>query len=230
MNSTGTSNDLTFNLCPTYIQKPLKTGLFSVHNGFVFSSLEEEMEEEYSYGIKIPRERVAVLIGKKGEIKREIEQATKTRLVIDSDEGDVMIKGKDSIGMMSAKDIVVAIGRGFNPDVAMLLLKQDYCFELINITDYAGKSRNTMERLKGRIIGSEGKSRRAIETLTETSISVYGKTAGIIGEIANVDLARRAVERLLEGSQHAGVYKWLEGKRKDLKMRGFGEARIKEGV
>lgn len=178
--------------------------------------------EEYTYEIKIPRERVAVLIGRKGEVKKEIEQATKTRINVDSTEGDVSIRGSDSIGMLSAKDIISAIGRGFNPEIALLLLKHDYCFELMNIADYAGKSRNTMERLKGRIIGSEGKSRRTIETLTETSISVYGKTAGIIGEIANVDCARKAIEKLLEGSQHSGVYKWLEKKRKDLKMSGFG--------
>ncbi|PIN86083.1 RNA-processing protein [Candidatus Woesearchaeota archaeon CG10_big_fil_rev_8_21_14_0_10_44_13] len=184
--------------------------------------------EEYTYEIKIPRERVAVLIGKKGEIKREVEQATKTNIDVDSTEGDVLIRGKDSIGMLSAKDVVMAIGRGFNPEIALLLLKQDYCFELISIADYAGKSRNSMERLKGRIIGSEGKSRRTIETLTETNLSVYGKTVGIIGEIANVDCARKAIEKLLEGSQHAGVYKWLEKKRKDLKMSGFAGKGMKQ--
>lgn len=173
--------------------------------------------EEYSYEIKIPKERVAVLIGKKGEVKKEIEQATNSRINVDSTEGDVAIRGNDSLGMLSAKEIVLAIGRGFNPETAMLLLKQDYCFELMNMADYAGKSKNTMERLKGRIIGSEGKARRTIETLTETNISVYGKTVGIIGEITNVDFARKAIEQLLEGSQHSGVYKWLERKRKRFK-------------
>lgn len=177
--------------------------------------------EEYSYEVKIPKERVAVLIGRKGEIKKEIEDATKSRIFVDSDEGDVMITGKDSLGMFSAKDIITAIGRGFNPETAMLLLKQDYCFELIKLSDYVGKSKNKLERLKGRLIGTEGKTRKVIEMLTETNISIYGKTVGIIGQPENVECARMAVEKLLSGSQHSGVYSWLEKKRKDLKMRGF---------
>jgi len=36
--------------------------------------------EEYSYELKIPKERVAVLIGKEGEVKRSIEDDTKTRI------------------------------------------------------------------------------------------------------------------------------------------------------
>lgn len=180
-----------------------------------------EGNEEYSYEIKIPKERVAVLIGKKGEIKKEIEQATKSRISVDSREGDVVIKGKDSLGMFSAKEIVLAIGRGFNPEIALLLLKQDYCFELVSLADYTGKSKNKLARLKGRIIGSEGKARRVIETLTETYVSVYGKTVGIIGEVANVSCARKAVEKLMSGSQHSGVYKWLEKKRKNLKMNAL---------
>lgn len=179
------------------------------------------MEEEYSYELKIPKERVAVLIGRKGEVKNSIESATKSRMDIDSKEGDVIIKGSDSLGMFSAREVVKAIGRGFNPEIAMLLLKQDYCFELINLTDYSGKSKNKLERIKGRVIGADGKTRRTIEMLTETDISIYGKTIGMIGLAENVNLARKAVEQLLEGSQHSGVYRWLERKRKDLKMGAF---------
>lgn len=182
--------------------------------------------EEYSYELKIPKERVAVFIGKKGSVKRELEEATKTRIDVDSTEGDVVIKGADSMGMLVAKDVITAVGRGFNPDVAMLLLKQDYCLELIKIGDYIGKSKKKLERMKGRIIGTEGKSRRVIESLTETYISVYGKTIGIIGEVQNVGYAREAVEKLLSGAQHSGVYTWLEKKRKDLKMSGLAPADV----
>lgn len=175
--------------------------------------------EEFAYEVKIPKERVAVVIGKKGETKKEIENTTNSSIMIDSKEGDVMIKSSDGLSIMLAKEIIIAIGRGFNPDIAMFLLKQDYCFELINLADYAGKSKNKLERLKGRAIGSEGKSRRTIEILTETNISIYGKTIGIIGEIANVQAAKKAIENLLEGSQHSNVYKLLERKRKDLKMK-----------
>lgn len=169
----------------------------------------EEEKEEYSYELKIPLERVAVLIGKKGEIKREIESLTKTHIGVDSKEGDIIITGEDAIKLFAAKEIVHAIGRGFNPDVARMLINQDYGFEIISISDYT-KTKNDLKRLKGRIIGQEGKARRVLEELTDAHVCVYGKTVGIIGDITGVAVARKAVESLLSGSPHRNVYKWLE--------------------
>lgn len=165
--------------------------------------------EEYSYELKIPKERIAVLVGKDGKIKTELETQTKVKIDIDSKEGDVKITSSDSIQLYLLKDIIKAIGRGFNPEIAMQLLKPDYVLELISLSDYA-KSQNQMLRLKGRVIGKSGRSRETIEELSESSIAVYGKTIGIIGFCDNVAISKRAVEMLLQGGQHASVYKWLE--------------------
>ena len=48
------------------------------------------MASEYRYELKIPKDRIAVLIGKNGEVKREIEELTESRIEIDSKEGDVV--------------------------------------------------------------------------------------------------------------------------------------------
>lgn len=178
---------------------------------------------EYSYELKVPKNRVAVIIGKTGSIKKEIEEATKTKLDIDSKEGDVFVSGEDALGLYTAREIIKAIGRGFNPDVAKLLLKSDYIFEVIDVSEYVGKSREAMVRLKGRVIGKGGKSRRLIEELTGCSISVFGKTIGIIGLPESTANARQAVEALLRGSRHANVYKWLEKRRRELKRRALME-------
>ena len=37
---------------------------------------------EFSYELKIPKERVAVLIGKKGEIKKRIEDETSSKIFV----------------------------------------------------------------------------------------------------------------------------------------------------
>ena len=115
-------------------------------------------------------------------------------------------------------EIIKAVARGFNPDIASLLLRQDYCFEILILSDYA-KEKNRGIRLKGRIIGSEGKTRKIIEELTETHISVYGKTIGIIGLPENVAVARGAIESLLKGAPHSSVYRWLEKRSKELRMK-----------
>ena len=173
---------------------------------------------KYIYELKIPKERVAVLIGKGGDVKKRIEEETQTKLDIDSKEGDVFVSGEEALGLYSAREIIRSVGRGFNPEIALLLLKPDYVLEVIDIKDYA-KTKNSELRLKGRVIGSEGKSRKLIEELAECYISVFGKTIGIIGTVDCALISKQAVESLLRGSTHANVYKFLEKKRRDIKRR-----------
>ena len=84
------------------------------------------MDEQFTYNLKIPLDRIGVLIGPGGNVKKQIEQATHTQLAIDSEEGDVEIRSNSGVHLYEAREIVRAIGRGFNPDVALQLLKQDY--------------------------------------------------------------------------------------------------------
>jgi len=177
----------------------------------------------YSQELKIPKERIGVLIGKKGEIKRELEKRGNVKIDVDSEHGDVVITGKDAIMIYDIKIIVQAIGRGFSPEIAMQLFNEDYIFELIDIKEYAGKSKKKMERLRGRVIGENGKARRMIESMTETDISIYGKTIGIIGNVERVAIARHALEMLLSGAPHGYVYKRLEAKRRELHRIEFEE-------
>jgi ribosomal RNA assembly protein len=171
--------------------------------------------DEFSYELKVPEERIAVLIGKDGETKKEIEEVTGSKLDVTKD-GDVTITGTDGMLLYTTKDIVKAIARGFNPKIALQLLKTDYAFELIDMKDITGGSKNTLQRLKGRVIGKGGKSREEIERLTDTNISVYGKTVGIIGEVEQVALGRQAVAMLLQGSMHKTVFQYLEKKKKEI--------------
>ena len=170
-------------------------------------------DEIFRHELKIPKERVAVLIGVNGKIKKEIEEKTQTKLEIDSDAGEVFIDGEDGLSVFNAKEVVQAIGRGFNPKIAMMILKGDHVFEIINIKDF-GKTQNAVQRLKGRVIGEDGRSRKTIEDLTESYISVYGKTISIIGEPESCADAKQAIISILRGAPHSSVYKWLEKKRK----------------
>lgn len=175
------------------------------------------MMESYSYDLKVPKERLPIIIGTKGKIKRKIERETGTVLEVDSIEGVITVTGDDGLKLMIAREIIKAVARGFNPDLAFLLLKPDYSFEMIELRDIA-RNKNDMQRLKGRIIGEGGKSRRTIEDLTETYISVYGKTISVIGEIAGVTLCKRALSMIIQGSPHASVYTFLEKQRRKMKF------------
>ncbi|RME55069.1 RNA-processing protein [Candidatus Woesearchaeota archaeon] len=173
--------------------------------------------------LKVPKERLAVLIGKEGEIKKKIESLGHVKLDVNSKTGDVMISGEDSLDVYITKDVVKAIARGFSPKIALKLFKEGYMFDLIDIRDYVGNSKNALERIRGRVIGSEGKARRYLEHVTETNISVFHKTVAIIGEVENVTIARRAIALLLGGSPHGNVYRWLERKKQEMRKRQFEE-------
>ncbi|MCX6710229.1 MAG: KH domain-containing protein [Candidatus Woesearchaeota archaeon] len=177
-------------------------------------------EELFSYTIKVPGDRIAAVIGKGGETKREIEAETGCILDIDSHENEIEIFSKDSIKLYTAKEVIRAISRGFNPKIAVQMLKSDYTFEVIELR-HVISSVSQMKRLKGRVIGEGGKARKTIEDLTDTNISVYGKTIGVIGEASRVAIARKAIELLLKGSAHHSVYTWLERKRRELRDDEF---------
>lgn len=171
--------------------------------------------------LKIPVERIAVLIGKNGETKKKIERKMHVQLEVHSEEGDVFIHGEDSVAVFDTVPVVKAIARGFNPEIAELLFDENYTLEFITISDFSGRSQKKLLRLRGRVIGQEGKARKMIESVTQTYISVYGKTIGIIGKIEDVAISRQALEMLLEGAPHGNVYKWLEDKQRESIRRRF---------
>jgi ribosomal RNA assembly protein len=168
------------------------------------------MSSKMSEELKIPKERIAVLIGEKGQAKRKLQKLTNTKIVVSSKEGEVSIEGEDNFNIFLTTNIVKAIGRGFNPEIAIKLLKEDYVLEMINIRDFAGKSKKQEERIKSRVIGTKGKARVTLEKMTNTHISVYGKTISIIGNVEDVHLAKRSLDKLLNGTPHGNVYKFID--------------------
>ena len=94
--------------------------------------------------------------------------------------------------------------------------------EVLSLNEFSDKKKQ-LERVRGRVIGKKGKSREIMESLTETYISVYGKTVSIIGLAENVTMTRNAVEMLLEGATHTAVYRKLEKYRRKLKQQRMTE-------
>ncbi|AIF82713.1 KH domain protein [Candidatus Nitrososphaera evergladensis SR1] len=178
----------------------------------------------FQHNIKLPRERIAVLIGKGGRIKQEIEKRCGVAIEVDSESGDAVIttgenKPVEQIEMFKAVEIISAISRGFSPQRAMRLLEEEeMLFQQIDLRDYTGRSPNALERVKGRIIGEGGKSRRTIEELSGASVSVYGHTVSLIGTYHEVRLATDAIDMLCRGSMHKSVYNMLQEARRRDKM------------
>jgi len=180
--------------------------------------------ERASAFVKVPRDRIGALIGPDGRVKASIEKKLSVELRIDSQSGDVEImlmpSAQDPSVLFRAKEVIMAIGRGFSPEHAFRLLEDDESvLEFIDLRETVGRSQSEMKRLKGRIIGKEGKTRRIIEELTETSVSVYGHTISIIGNAEQAEVAKEAIRMLIRGSLHQTVYRFLHRKRREFKKK-----------
>ena len=174
--------------------------------------------------VRIPKERVGVLIGPEGKVKRDVEERLKVKLEIESEAGGVEInldeKATDPSVLFRAKDVVTAVGRGFSPDQAFRLIRnEDVVFDFIDLRAIFGRSDSDIRRVKSRIIGMNGKTRRTIEELTEADVVVYGHTVGFIGTFEQVEIARNAVQMIIQGSEHHSVYNFLQKKRRDIKKQ-----------
>ncbi|MHA2387873.1 MAG: KH domain-containing protein [Candidatus Hodarchaeales archaeon] len=172
----------------------------------------------FSYRIKIPRSRIGVLIGKKGETKAEIESLAGVNVQVNSDDGSIVIVSNentiDPTYVWKARDIIKAIGRGFNADKAFYLIDDSIFLETIHLEG----SKNNIKRLKSRLIGEKGKARNMIESGTDTYISIFGSQISIIGDIEEIRSAKEAIDMLIRGSKHGTVYRLLEQKRFKLKQ------------
>jgi ribosomal RNA assembly protein len=177
--------------------------------------------------LKIPKDRVGVTIGKNGKIKHQLEIITKTELKIDSETGNIAISStdetEDPLAIWKARYMIKAIGRGFNPEIALKLDNEELILEIINLQDYVGKSKKALVRQKGRIIGKGGRTRQIMHDMLDVEISIYGKTVSLIGKIENVQMAKEAINMILEGSRQKSVYAYLEKMHDKLKRQEFDE-------
>ena len=103
--------------------------------------------------LKIPKERVAVLIGKKGSTKKSLEEQTQTIISVDSKTGLVEIKSKkkgNDFQLLKSVSVVKAIGRGFSPEHAWHLLDDEFLLDVINLqeidTEIAGFDQDIAEK------------------------------------------------------------------------------------
>ena len=169
--------------------------------------------------LRIPEDRVAVVIGPGGRTKRALEVSTGTRINVDAGEGQIQVTspdGGDPIGALKARDVVLAMGRGFSPERARRLLRDDTYLGVIDIKRVSRhKEKAALWRIRSRLIGVEGRARTRIEELSGCSMSVYGSTVALIGEEEQLERATRAVELLLKGSEHSTVFHYLARLRRD---------------
>ena len=161
--------------------------------------------------IKIPKIRVGALIGKNGETKKELEELADSKIYVDG-EGEVEITSDkaNAITFYKLENVIKAIGRGFNPDKAKLLLDDYYALNIINLQDLGVKTEKSARNRKARIIGTQGSIRSYLEKELDCFISVQGKTISIIGKLSNIRICHEAIMRIINGASIGAVKHFIE--------------------
>lgn len=140
-------------------------------------------------------------------LQNKLELEKKLKVKITSKPGKIIISG-EKVDEFFAEKVIYALDFPFNIDEAILLLNEDYLFQVVNIKDHT--HRHDLNVIKGRIIGTKGKTLRVLEELSNSFISVKDNEIAIIAQAEYFPDALQAVLSLIRGSKQGNVYTYLE--------------------
>lgn len=173
--------------------------------------------------LRVHEDRLGVLIGEGGRVLKELEARLGVKVTVNSIDSSVVIEPASSYtpvtNVIKCQEIVKAIDYCFSYERASRLYDDDAVLLVVDLKDRAGSGESHLQRIKGRIIGEEGRARKTLEEMTGTHISVCREYVAIIGDYNRAELARQAIEMLAQGRQHSTVYKFLDRAIRELKRR-----------
>ena len=132
-------------------------------------------------------------------------------------ENELVIDG-DAISEYNARIVLQAFARGFDFESACRLLNDERFFESIDMKELF-KSEDQIKRIKARIIGSDGKTKNYIQSVSGVELAIYGDTVSMIGTVDEIKVARAAIDVLLEGGTHNKAYLLMEKAKRRLRGR-----------
>lgn len=148
------------------------------------------------YSDKLPR----ILKNKKHlEEKLNVKITNKAR--------EVFIEGEPEDEYIAEK-VIEALNYGFELKEALLIKEEDFILEIIPIKQFTRRS--DLTRIRARIIGKSGKTKKTLCQLTKCFIQVKDNEVAILGDAEYIYNAQEAIKSLIKGSKQANVYKYLE--------------------
>ncbi|MCX6749859.1 MAG: KH domain-containing protein [Candidatus Pacearchaeota archaeon] len=150
---------------------------------------------------KLISDKIIRIIKSKGILEKELN------VTLEINGNEISISGKPEEEYI-AERVIEALDFGFPFSAALEIKKEDILFEILNIKECTPKK--NFERVRGRVIGKEGKALKTISSLSDCHIELSGNKVGIIGNCENIRNAEEACKLLIKGSKHANVYAYLE--------------------
>jgi ribosomal RNA assembly protein len=120
---------------------------------------------------------------------------------------EVYIEGQAENEFIAEK-VINALNFGFPYADAIEIKTEELLFETLNIKDFTTKK--DLERVRGRVIGSNGKTIKTISELSNCYLELKDNEIGIIGEPEFIKNAQEALISLIKGTKTGNVYAYLE--------------------
>jgi len=160
-------------------------------------------------------EQVGRATNHKKQLKKELE------VTITNKGKNVFVEG-DADKEYTAMQVLEALKLGFSVERALALKDEEIILQTIHIKDIT--KRTDLETVRSRIIGSEGKTLRTLNNLTNCAISLEDNEVGIIGYADQIEDAIQAIKSIIQGSKQSNVYSRVEKQRK--RQRNFDKLAI----
>ena len=146
--------------------------------------------------------------------KKEIEDKLNVKILIRGT--NVSISGK-AIDEHFAERVILALDYKFLIEEALLLKDETFDFKILHIKDHT--HRHDLNIIKGRIIGTKGKTLGTLRELTVCEVAVKENTVAIIGPVERIHEAEEAIIALIKGSKQGNVYAHLESLNRGRRIR-----------
>src|SRR4030042_2207160 len=150
-----------------------------------------------------------------GKILKEKKNLQKELNVKISCKGHMLYVNGEAEDEYLAIQVIEAMTLGFTATKALLLTQEGFILEKIYIKNIT--PRHDLERIRGRIIGTHGKTKQTIESLGDCFIAVHENTVGVIGFADEIRTTITALEVLIRGKKQAKTYSYLEEARSRTK-------------
>lgn len=161
-----------------------------------------------------------------------IENAVKVKIGVGK--SIFSVKGSE-LNEFVVERIIEAIDFGFAVDDALLLLRDGFVLEFIDVKEHT--KRKNLKDVRARIIGRDGKARKTIEKLSGAEIVISGNRIGVIVDSEHLVAVTQGLQSLISGAKHGHVFGGLEragvrineegedlGLRKGVLKKGEGES------
>lgn len=131
----------------------------------------------------------------------------KLKVKITNQGKEVFVEGRPEEEYIAEK-VINALNFGFEFGIAILIKEEDNLFEIIAIKDYT--KRRDLSRIRARIIGKKGKTKKTFTQLTKCFFEIRDNEVGIIGEPEYIENAQTAIISIIKGTKQSNVYAYLE--------------------